>query len=188
MGIRFRATGIAIGLLLALMVRPAKADTWHATGQTDFAYCAATRPGWCSSDSVSYALDLTTGPPVLDTGIPNWQRVYLFISSISGQVNGIPMSCTESLQVVCGDLIASQVNYSGPPRPDQTIGPFGSGSIFGYPGTDPVSIAFGDSVSGFSRSYVSWNIVSTPEPSTLLLLGMALLGLIGLKLLKDRLI
>jgi hypothetical protein len=121
MGIRLRATGIAIGALLVVVFgQPAKADTWHATGQTDFAYCASAVAWECSN--ISYSLDLTTGPPVLDiTSLGNWNNVFLLISAVSGQINGVPVSCPQSSSGICGDLFASRLYYPGPPVPDKTF-------------------------------------------------------------------
>jgi hypothetical protein len=184
MGIRFSATGIAIGVLLVLMLgRPAKADSFQVTGHTDSAACATV--SFCSD--ISYSLDLTTSSPWLDPNSFSLQIVYLFISDISGQINGTSVFCTSPSRFGCGDLIASKVNYSGPPMPDQAVSLFASGStvsLYGWPGAPSSSVRM--SIDNHV-AYVTWNIVSTPEPSTLLFLSIGLLGLVGLTLLKNRL-
>jgi hypothetical protein len=193
MGIKPRATGIAIGVLLvAALVQPAKADTYQATGHTDSVACAQPGPPLTCSD-ISYSLDFTTsglvGP---DKAVKNF---YLLISGITGEINGVPVSCVPGTAppYPCGDLLASRSNYPGPPIPDGTIILVGSGGIFAFLSAGPdstvpfptpypiVKIGIGN-----ARAYATWNIVSTPEPSTLLFLGIGLLGLMGLTLLKTR--
>ena len=188
MGIRFRAAGVAIGLLLALTVRPAKADTWHVTGATDAAACSQVSD--CSD--ITFTLDLSTEPPIVNTEV---QSVYLFLDTVSGQINGVPVSCVRTTAPFgCGDLLASHGDYSGPPIPDGNIELFGSGGISaslrgGIDSSTPLPVLGSVAVViGNAGAFTTWNIVQTPEPSTLMLLGMALLGLMGLTLLKNRLI
>jgi hypothetical protein len=189
MGIRFGATVIGMGVLLALGVGPAKADTYHATGQTDFAACASINMG-CSS--ISYNLDFTTDPAVLDSKPSG--NVFLFVSSVFGDVNGVAVSCTRpSTWPACGDLLAAHGNYfSGPPIPDGSIVMLMNGNQVGLSGGPDsfVGGAFGFDRVGLSldssKAVATWNIVSTPEPSTLQFLSIGLLGLMGLTLLKNR--
>jgi len=185
MGIRLRVTGIATGILLVLLIQPtAKADSFQVTGSTDLATCAMV--SFCSN--ISYTLNLTTTPPVDDNRPGVIPRTLLYIDSVSGQVNGLSLSCTPPL---CADLLASSVYYSGPPIPDDYIGMFGDGSV-------PISFSLGAlssltnhifllDVGNDTGAYVTWNIVSTPEPSALLFLSIGLLGLMGLTLFKNRL-
>ena len=194
MGIRSRATGIAIGVLLVVMLgQSAKADTYHATGQTDAAACSTVV--WCSD--ISYSLDFTTsglvGP---NKAVMNF---YLLISGVTGEINGVPViSCIPETAgpYPCGDLLASRINYAGPPIPDGAILLTASGGIQARLNGGPDStVAFDLSGShplvrvdiGSSAAYATWNSVSTPEPSTLLSLSIGLLGLVGLTLLKNRL-
>lgn len=190
MGIRLRTTGIAVLVFLAILGQPAKADTYHATGQTDFAACA-TIDRACSD--ISYSLDFATDPPVLDSKPTG--NVFLFIGSVFGEINGVAVSCTRPVaSPACGDLLAAHGNYFfGPPIPDGAIGMIGAGGISADISGGPDSVvggAFGfDKVSvslGSAQVIATWNIVNTPEPSTLLFLGIGLLGLMGLTLLKNR--
>jgi hypothetical protein len=189
MGIRVRATGIAIGVLLVVMLgQPAKADSYHVSGQTDFAACASI--GQVCSD-VSYSLDFTTGPPVLDPNHPGIDNVWLFVSAISGEINSIPISSCKQLSVgTCNDLLVSRFNYAGPPIPDGFF--YLSGGIpanfSGGPdaGFFPFSSTIRFVVGNQSPAYTTWNIVNTPEPSTLLSLGIGMLGLMALTLLRSR--
>jgi len=169
---------LAVTLVLLAASSVAKADTWRATGHTDFGYCATIGVVWCSD--ISYSLDITTGPRVFDFNQPIPNTSYLFITALSGEINGTSVSCisaTSPSPPLCGDLLASKFTYFGPPVPDESIvfydsgGGLASATLFDYPNTAigrsnaVVRVAIGN-----SGAFTDWNIVSTPEPSTLLLL------------------
>jgi len=192
MGIRFGATIVGMGVLLALEVGPAKADSFMATGQTNFAACASVGQA-CSN--ISYNLNIATGPLTPDNSHPGLDNMFLFITAISGEINGVSVSAGPG-----GDLLASRINYAGPPIIDGSILLSGDGGIFAGFNGGPDSA--GGSLFGFDNIFIgtnvcdpqapnsftwaSWKIVSTPEPSTLQFLSIGLLGLMGLTLLKNR--
>jgi hypothetical protein len=186
---RVRATGIAIGVLLFVILwQPAKADTYHATGQTDATYCSSAFPGSnITCADVAFSLDFTTSAPAgPDKAVQNF---YLWISEINGEINGIAVACAALGQPgnSCGDLLAAHAGYAGPPIPDGNLAFSGtvpwllSGGPEGVPfdmSANPhVRVGIGD-----TSGLTTWNIVNTPEPSALLSLGIGLLGLMGLTL------
>jgi hypothetical protein len=193
MGIRVRATGIAIGVLLVVaLARPAKADTYHATGQTDAALCAALSVA-CSN--ISYSFDFTTDQPSAPFGA--LEKVWSRGGAFSGEINGIPVFGSGI------SLLDSTLVYSGAPVADGQFYMTASGgllaSLFGGPdtavpnsfpeptGIPDVLIQIGTALDGSDqRALADWHIVNTPEPSTLLSLAIGLLGLMGLTLLKNR--
>jgi len=182
MGIGFRATGIATGVLLALLLMEptAKADSFHVTGQTDWALCTS-RGVTCFA--ASYRLDITTdslriSPPV------RLLKTYDVVA-IFGEIDGHPVSGGS------GQLIISELGLPDwPAVPWSNVYMFESGflqSFLGGPessgGLSDVLIQY-DPQGNFVNNLATWNAVSTPEPSTLLSLSIGLLGLVGLVLHK----
>jgi PEP-CTERM motif-containing protein len=188
MGSSFRAVGIAVGVLMAFMALPAKADSFHVTGATDAAGGCTMYPypvGWC--DDITFALDLTTEPPLDDSPDGGIHSVFLFLDMISGQINGVPVSCvrTTTPRATCGDLLAVHGNYSGPPIPDGNIGLLGSGGISAglFGGTASIPLPYLGAVVvviDHTKAVTTWNIVQTPEPSALLLISVGLIGFLAI--------
>src|SRR5580704_14588633 len=113
MGTRVRATGVVVGvLILVILGQPAKADTYQASGQTDFGYCSSGPLAGFPCSEVTFSLDFTTGPStgpqdaVLNSFLP--------ISTISGEIDGVSVSCLTN----CGQLLDGHFGYAGPPIPD----------------------------------------------------------------------
>jgi PEP-CTERM motif-containing protein len=204
MGIGPRAVGIAIGALLVVMLgQTVKADSFIVTGQTDVAFCVS---NGFQCDLASYRLNLTTSP--LTYFVQDGVRLpEYFVSSLTGTFSTVDGTFNVALStvnafptLVDGGPISAAESFTrldpliGNPQPqahlDVTI--HGLPAFFrgdedfsqyphpvltsGYPGQTPGS-----------ETWVSWNAVSTPEPSTLLFLSIGLLGLMGLTLLKNRL-
>ncbi len=196
MGSGFRATVIAIGVLLTLIVRPAKADSFTATGQTNFTDCAAI--GQACSD-ISYRLDITTNPLFSYVANNGSLSGYYLVTAISGEINGGAVLSLAPAQFPT--LLAFALNYNGQdPIPDGGIGFIGNDYGAGISGgpdstvtqfdlahTVRIGINPNDPQLPASSALATWNIVRTPEPSTLQFLGIGLLGLTGLTLLKSRL-
>jgi hypothetical protein len=205
MGVKPRTAGIAIGVLLVAMLgQLAKADSFNVTGQTDVAFCAN---NGLQCDQASYTLNLTTSP--LTYFVQDGVRLpEYFVNSLTGTfttVDGtfnvgfiLPVNAAFSA-LVDGGPISPADSFTrldpliGNPQPQAnlniTIG--GWSAIFRgdedfNQSPNPVRIDGYPSQTTGGETWVSWNAVSTPEPSTLLFLSLGLLGLMGLTLLKNR--
>ncbi len=182
MGISFRAVGIAVGVLMAFMVLPAKADTWHVTGQTDAAACAAV-PGWCGD--VTFALDLTTEGPFIILQNGGVHSMFSLLDMVSGQINGVSVSCVKATpSPMCGDLLFNR-DYSASPIPDGNVVFSSGGILVGLHGGTESSVALPSYSSvavtiGDTGAYTTWDIVQTPEPSALLLISVGLIGFLAI--------
>ena len=174
-----------LALLALLIIGPsARADSYEVTGHTQWAAC---HQFGVPCAPVQYAFQITT-EPWLPTETP-----YLLVTSLTGEINGQRISAPSP------DGLLNPESTSGPiPEGIQVIGPeVPPGPTPGYPGTVDVTfllngqpghfwqpIGIGPYLFMYTSAFdvpVTWNAekecIPTPEPGTLLLVGVGIIAL-----------
>jgi hypothetical protein len=173
MGIR--STGIAIGILLALScVQQTKADEFHFTFTPNQSECAK---GWTTPCTDSGSGVITVAPPqsgmIYNGAMP--------ITGMTGTVDGSPMSFVSQGYPATNGVVFAP-------------GPWYYPAVFLAGGQEWGFIHYDTYPDWYSFLY-NYNLgttepinltITAPEPSTLMFLGIGLLGLVGLTLLKNR--
>jgi hypothetical protein len=179
----------------------AKADSFNVTGQTDFAFCVTNS---LQCDAATYELSVTTTP--LTYFVQDSIRLpEYFVSSITGTFTtadgsfnvGFFLPTNAFSALVDGGPISPADSFTrldpliGNPQPQANLNITMGGLPAVFRGDEdfnqsPFPVRVDGYPSGTGETWVSWNAVSTPEPSSLLLLSLGVLSLMGLTLLKTR--
>jgi hypothetical protein len=186
MTIKFRSAIVLSSLLLVLSLHPAaKADTIHVVAQTDTALCATVH---ASCTPTSFIADFTVTPPTFTPIIPAEVN---FVESMTGTLNGLPATggpgSGNRSWLFPLDRGGIGIDY----LPLFADIAFTSGGVqydVGFPGLFG-EVDLGDASTGGLVSMLTWTgtLVSTPEPSSLLLLlfGAGAI-LVGFALVKNK--
>jgi PEP-CTERM motif-containing protein len=182
MGIRFRSVGIAIGALLALIVvRPAKADSFNFSFTPNQTMCSQyINAGSCDH----FGSGTFTTDPLTYNFIYNTPAAYP-VNSIDGALDGFTMSILFLSGVYPGSIPGPGTRVSFSPGPIFFIA---NGQQWGFARAD-LPTPWQDFLVNYTANTMEpINLtIQTPEPSTLLLMSVGLIGLMGLTLLKNRL-
>jgi hypothetical protein len=123
---------------------------------------------------MSFSLDLTVDHTPVNYGFANG-ITYLRGGPVFGEIDGLAAAGPSV------SLIDYTNNYSGPPLPDGGIEVLVSNGLIGFVngGFDSVApFGYAEIVLGNQVAFADWNIVNTPEPSTVLLIGIGLLAVV----------
>jgi hypothetical protein len=178
MGITFRSIGIGSGVLLALMVvRPVKADEFNFTFTPNQTECAK---GWTSPCTDFGSGTFTVDPPRNDI----FYYGAMPIIAMTGTLNG-----SSAMSFVLQGYPALSANLKIAPSPYNFPVIFlANGQQWAFVHYDLYPSWYSFLVDYNTNSVEPINLtITAPEPSTLLFLSIALLGLVGLTLLKSRL-
>jgi hypothetical protein len=176
MGITYRAVGIAIGVLLALMVvRPAKADSFSFSFTPNPTECAK---GWSTPCTDFGSGTITAGPPQSDI----FYYGAMPITAMTGTVDGAAISFVMQGYPALGNgLQIAPGPYNFP------LVFLANGQQWGFVHYDLYPSWYSFLVNYNTNAVEPINLtIQAPEPSTLLLMGVGLIGLMGLALHKSR--
>ncbi len=181
-------------LIVGVFVVPAKADTFNFSFSLDQANCTVGLNGTDCSTVINASGTFTANPfqlciafPNLLCGLTGYQ-----VQALTGELNGGQMTFVPPT----GQYPVGGIINVGPNGSVVGDGPNSCCFLVVAPGVQPIEFtANGQSwgwggndfygkwdflYSGNQTFPIAWNITAVPEPSTLLLLGVGLLSLVGL--------